>query len=96
MDEWEVALATADSCQMVGREACDGCFPGENGLWELSYRGPAAATTVSSLHGQPLLVSTAFCSRLRCRGSGARKFALERALQRPSALRLAQLLEAPR
>ena len=48
MDEWEVALATADSCQMVGREACDGCFPGENGLWELSYRGPAAATTVSS------------------------------------------------
>ena len=73
MDEWEVALATADSCLMVGREACDGCFPGENGLWELSYRGPAAATTVSSLHGQPLLVSTAFCSRLRCRGSGARK-----------------------
>ena len=73
VDEWEVALATADSCLMVGREACDGCFPGENGLWELSYRGPAAATTVSSLHGQPLLVSTAFCSRLRCRGSGARK-----------------------
>ena len=64
--EWEVAVARADSCPLAASEGA-GCFPGVHGLWELAYRGGAAAWTGSSLYGGPLDGATAFCLRLRCR-----------------------------